>query len=107
MGTRAPSVDGPNGGGAVRVRVKGSDDDDDGIGMAMLCTAAPESDGRAPVSDTVELGAPGRDAKGKSMHRESMHAFGCASGQLRSEGRLKGGLLGGCKTGDLRRYLIP
>jgi len=66
MGTRAPSVDGPNGGGAVRVRVKGCDDDDDGIGMAMLCTAAPESDGRAPVSDTVELGAPGRDAKGKA-----------------------------------------
>jgi len=70
MGTRAPSVDGPDVGGAAFALVKGSDDDDGpipdvmGTGMAMLCAAALESDGCTPVSNTEELGASGRGAEG-------------------------------------------
>jgi len=65
MGTRAPSSDGPDVGGAALVRVKkGSDDDDDddddgsspdviGMEMTALSAAAPECIGKACTPSDV------------------------------------------------------
>ena len=61
MGTRAPSVDGPDVGGAAFARVNGSDEDEDdgpspgimGMGKTMLCAAASEGIGKACTPSDV------------------------------------------------------